>query len=148
MTACSTVVTAILYWFLFPDSPMNAWFLTPQGHAKAILWIRENQTSVENKTFKKEQMVKALTDPKTWPFTLFAALTSVPNSLSNQHSIIITSFGWTTLQTTLLGCVDGVVGIITIFIGVQVHTDICHSALTPTNSLACRSHPELLRPHS
>ena len=115
-----TTVVAVLYWFLFPDSPANAWFLTPEERVKAVLRIRGNQTGVENKTFKKEQMIEALADPKTWLFALFAALCTVPNSLSNQRSIIVNSFGWTPLQTTLLGCVDGVIEVVSIFIGVQV----------------------------
>jgi hypothetical protein len=31
------------------------------------------------------------------------------NSLSNQRQLIVKQFGFTPLQTTLLGCVDGVV---------------------------------------
>ena len=120
ITGLITVVTAVIYWFLFPDSPTNAWFLTPEERVKAVLRIRENQTGVENKMFKKEQMIEALIDPKTWLFSLFVALASVPNSLINQRTIIVTSFGWTPLQTTLLGCVDGVIEIITIFVGVKV----------------------------
>jgi ACS family allantoate permease-like MFS transporter len=120
ITGSITVVTAVLYWFFFPDSPTNAWFLTPEERVKAVLRTKENQTGVENKTFKKEQMIEALKDPKTWLFALYAALIDVPNSLLNQRTIIVTSFGWTPLQTTLLGCVDGVIEIITIFVGVQV----------------------------
>ena len=120
ITGSITVVTAVLYWFFFPDSPADAWFLTPEGRIKAVLRIKENQTGVENKTFKKEQMIEALKDPKTWFFALYAALSNIPNSLLNQRTIIVTSFGWTPLQTTLLGCVDGVIEIITIFVGVHV----------------------------
>ena len=65
-------------------------------------------------------MVEALTDPKTWLFALFAALVNVPNSLSNQKQIIVSSFGFTVLQTTLLGCVDGVIEIVTISTGVNL----------------------------
>ena len=65
-------------------------------------------------------MIEALTDPKTWLFALFAALDNVPNSLTNQRQIIVTSFGFTTFQTTLLGCVDGLVEIVTIFTGVTL----------------------------
>ena len=120
ITGLITVVTAVLYWFLFPDSPTTAWFLTPDERAKAVFRIRENQTGVENKTFKKEQMIEALKDPKTWLFALYTVLCNVPNSLLNQRAIIVTSFGWTPLQTTLFGCVDGVIEIVTIFVGVQV----------------------------
>jgi len=120
ITGLITMMTAILYWFLFPDSPTNAWFLTSEERVKAVMRIKENQTGVENKTFKKEQMIEALKDPKTWLFALFAVLANVPNSLLIQRTIIVTSFGWTPLQTTLFGCVDGAIEIITIFIGVQV----------------------------
>jgi hypothetical protein len=141
---------------LFPDSPTNAWFLTPDERVKAVQRIKarplnelvsalvlhsaqENQTGVENKHFKMEQyvldaivifhdsctlyisrMIEALTDPKTWLFALFSALNNVPNSLTNQQSLIIASLGFSVLQTTLLSCVPGVIEILTIFTGVRL----------------------------
>lgn len=63
---------------------------------------------------------EALRDPKTWLFALFSALNNVPNSLTNQNQIIVASFGFTYLQTTLLGCVDGIIEIVTIFTGVHL----------------------------
>lgn len=65
-------------------------------------------------------MIEALTDPKTWVFALFSCLDNVPNSLTNQRQIIVSQFGFTTFQTTLLGCVDGVIEIVTIFTGVKL----------------------------
>ncbi|KAJ7453389.1 MFS general substrate transporter [Mycena latifolia] len=120
ITGILTFITALSFWFLFPDSPTNAWFLTPHERAVAVMRIKVNQTGLENKHFKKEQMIEALTDPKTWLFALFSALTNIPNSLSNQKPLIVNSFGFTTLQTTLLTCVDGVIEIITISTGVNV----------------------------
>jgi len=72
-------------------------------------------------------MIEALLDPKTWLFALFSALDNVPNSLTNQRQIIVTSFGFTPLQTTLLGCVDGVIEIVTIFTGVNIAARIPNS---------------------
>ncbi|KAI0000635.1 MFS general substrate transporter [Russula compacta] len=120
ITGMLTLITAMLFFFLFPDSPTNAWFLTTDERVKAVQRIKENQTGVENKHFKKEQMIEALTDPKTWLFALFSALDNVPNSITNQLQIIVVSFGYTTLQTTLLGCVSGAVEIVTIFTGVKI----------------------------
>ena len=65
-------------------------------------------------------MVEALLDPKTWLFALFAALNAIPYSTGNQASIIISSFGFTYIQTTLLGCVDGILEIVTIWTGVKL----------------------------
>ncbi|KAJ7050639.1 MFS general substrate transporter [Mycena amicta] len=120
ITGTLTFITSLLFWFLFPDSPTSAWFLTPQERAVAVLRIKVNQTGVENKHFKKEQMIEALLDPKTWLFALFSCLDNIPNSLTNQRQIIVSSFGFSVLQTTLLGCVDGVVEIVTIFTGVHI----------------------------
>ncbi|KAJ6557506.1 MFS general substrate transporter [Mycena capillaripes] len=120
ITGILTFMTSVSFWFFFPDSPTTAWFLTPHERAMAVRRIKANQTGVENKHFKKEQMIEALMDPKTWLFALFSALTNIPNSLSNQKPLIVNSFGFTVLQTTLLSCVDGVVEIITISTGVNV----------------------------
>jgi hypothetical protein len=73
------------------------------------------------------RMIEALTDPKTYLFALFSALDNVPNSLTNQRQIIVASFGFTNLQTTLLGCVDGVVEIITIWTGVNIAARVPNS---------------------
>ncbi|KAJ7339790.1 MFS general substrate transporter [Mycena albidolilacea] len=120
ITGIMTLITAVCFWFFFPDSPTTAWFLTPRERTLAVLRIKENQTGVENKRFKKEQMIEALKDRKTWLFAAFSAFTQVPNSLSNQKPLIVNSFGFTVLQTTLLTCVDGVISIATIALGVHV----------------------------
>jgi hypothetical protein len=73
------------------------------------------------------RMIEALREPKTWLFALFVAIDNVPNSLTNQIQIIIQSLGFTTLQTTLLGCVSGVVEIVTIYTGVKIASRIPNS---------------------
>ena len=72
-------------------------------------------------------MIEALTDPKTWLFALFAGFNNVPNSLANQVQLIIVSFGYNTLQTTLLASVSGVVEIVAIFTSVTISSRIPNS---------------------
>ena len=72
-------------------------------------------------------MIEVLIYPKMYLFVLFSALDNVLNSLTNQRQIIVSSFGFTTLQTTLLGCVDGVVKIMTMFTGVTLAACILNS---------------------
>jgi len=120
ITGGITLITSVMYFLFFPDSPTNAWFLTPEERVIAVNRIKTNQTGVENKHFKLEQVYEAFMDPKTWVFALFSALDNIPNSLTNQRQIIVSSFGFTTLQTTLLGCVDGTIEIVTIFTGVTL----------------------------
>jgi len=127
ITGSLTLILAIGFFFLFPDSPTNAWFLTEDERAKAVRRIKENQTGVENKHFKREQMIEAFMDPKIWLFALFAAINNVTISLTNQLQLIVVSFGFNPLQTTLLGCVVGVVLIVAIFTSVQIASRIPNS---------------------
>ncbi|KAI0066397.1 MFS general substrate transporter [Artomyces pyxidatus] len=127
ITGFLTVLTAIAFFFIFPDSPTNAWFLTSEERAKAIHRIKGNQTGVENKQFKKEQMIEAIMDPKTWLFALFTVLDDIPNSITNQSQIIVSSFGFSNLHTTLLGCVSGVIEIVTVTTGVKIAAHVPNS---------------------
>ena len=55
ITGIITLLTAVAFWFLFPDSPTNAWFLNPDERRLAVLRIKVNQTGVENKHWKYDQ---------------------------------------------------------------------------------------------
>ncbi|CAA7271463.1 unnamed protein product [Cyclocybe aegerita] len=120
ITGIITLVTAVLFWFFFPDSPTTAYFLTAEERAQAVQRIKINQAGVENKHWKRDQFIEAFTDPKVWVMALFAAVGNVVNSLTNQRQLIINQFGFTPIQTTLLGSVDGVVEILTIWLGVSL----------------------------
>jgi MFS transporter, ACS family, allantoate permease len=72
-------------------------------------------------------MLEALRDPKTYLFALSAALSNIPSSLTNQYQIIIVSFGFTPLQTTLLGCVAGIVVIVALLTGVELASRLKNS---------------------
>lgn len=55
ITGIITLIVSGLFWFLFPDSPATAWFLTSEERVLAVERIKVNQAGVENKHFKKEQ---------------------------------------------------------------------------------------------
>lgn len=57
ITGIITLIVSGLFWFLFPDSPATAWFLTSEERVLAVERIKVNQAGVENKHFKKEQWV-------------------------------------------------------------------------------------------
>jgi ACS family allantoate permease-like MFS transporter len=65
-------------------------------------------------------MIEALTDPKTWLFALFTIFNGIQASLNNQLQIIIVSFGFNLIQTTLLSCVNGVVVVVAILTCVTI----------------------------
>ncbi|KAG0705125.1 major facilitator superfamily domain-containing protein [Suillus ampliporus] len=120
ITGIITLITSVLFWFFFPDSPTTAWFLTPEERAAAIRRIQVNQSGVENKHFKREQFLETVKDPRTWLMAFFAGSANIVNSLTNQRQLIVAQFGFNDIQTTLLGCVDGVVEILTIWLAVTL----------------------------
>lgn len=58
---------------------MNAWFLNEQEKYCIITRLAENKTGIVSKTWKREQAVEAIIDPKTWIIFLFNIAINVPN---------------------------------------------------------------------
>ncbi|OAA68524.1 Major facilitator superfamily domain, general substrate transporter [Niveomyces insectorum RCEF 264] len=93
----------IMLYFALPDSPVSAWFLTHDEKLAAVARIRRNQTGMLDRDFKREQVVEALLDPKTWFYFLFTFISNVVNGGLNAFStLIIKGFGFGTLETNLL----------------------------------------------
>ncbi|OBZ71804.1 Allantoate permease [Grifola frondosa] len=100
---------AVLLWM--PDSPLHAGFLTKEERIAAIERIRDDQGGTENKVLKKDQLIEALLDIRTWLIVLTTLLTSIPNGgLANFSNII--GFGYTTKQTLILSIPGGIIGIL------------------------------------
>lgn len=77
------VGVAVLIWM--PDSPVHAKFLTEEEKIAAIERVRDDQGGTENKKLKKEQVIEALTDLRTWLIvlsTLVSTLISLFSPLS------------------------------------------------------------------
>lgn len=66
ITGGLTLLLGLAFWFLIPDSPLRARFLTHEEKIIAIERLRNQSTGTENKTWKKDQFIEALTDWKTW----------------------------------------------------------------------------------
>ncbi|KAJ5155997.1 Major facilitator superfamily domain general substrate transporter [Penicillium capsulatum] len=109
ITGGLTIVFGTFVYFLFPDSPLHAGFLTDEEREQAVLRIKDNHSGIEQKKFKRYQFLEAIQDPKTWLFFLHSWSQEMANGITNQYSLIINSFGFTVLQTTLLGTVSGLV---------------------------------------
>ncbi|ROV93337.1 hypothetical protein VSDG_06848 [Cytospora chrysosperma] len=120
ITGGITVLYGILVWFLFPDNPTTAHFLTKEERAQSIMRIASNHSGIEQKRFKKHQFIEALRDPKTWLFFLHAWSQEMANGMTNQYSLIIESFGFSTLETTLLGCINGLTSLAALGAGAVV----------------------------
>lgn len=105
---CITVVWGIFLFFYTPDSPMSAKCFSEEDKKLMIERVRSNQTGLQNRKFKKEHLYEALKDPQAYCFFFIQFLTSLPTSgLGAFANIIISSFGFTVLQTQLLAMVLG-----------------------------------------
>lgn len=111
-----TIVWGVFVAFWMPDSPMRAKCFSEQDKRLMVERVRENQTGLQNKKFRKEQMIEALLDPQTWGYCLIAICTTLPTSgLGAFANIIITGFKFTVLETQLLAMVLGFYIIIVLF---------------------------------
>ncbi|KAJ7638742.1 MFS general substrate transporter [Roridomyces roridus] len=103
---------AVLIWM--PDSPVHAGFLTHEERIAALERVRDDQGGTANHELKKDQIIEALLDVRTWLVVLSTLLTSIPNgALSNYSNIIIKSFGYTSKQALILSTPGGAVAAFT-----------------------------------
>lgn len=114
-----TIVWGILCYFMLPDSPLKApsFLFSDEEKQLAVLRIRDESTGVENKTFKLNQVVEALVDPKVWAFFILGAAIYVVNGgVTAFGAYIIKSFGYSSLQTLLLLTPGGATTMVSIYI--------------------------------
>lgn len=110
ITGAVTVVWACVVGALLPDSPVTAKFVTEREKAIVVDRLRADQTGVENKRFKREQLAEALADPKTWLMVFFHLVISIPNGgLTNFSPLIIQGLGADAQRSTLLMMPTGIV---------------------------------------
>ena len=109
--------------FIFlPDSPVTAPGLSDRKRLIAIERLRENQTGVENKHLKAYQVKEAFLDYKTYLFSFFGIVATIPNGgISNFGTLIIKGFGFSTLVTTVMQVPYGVFIVIAILVCVYLN---------------------------
>lgn len=84
-----TTAVGILVFFFLPDSPMKS-RLSDAEKIHILERVRENETGVENKHLKWNQVKEVFLDVKTWLMSLIVILTNVPNgAVSSFNDIII-----------------------------------------------------------
>ncbi|KAJ3554235.1 hypothetical protein NM688_g3211 [Phlebia brevispora] len=113
-TALMTFVIFVLFLLFFPDNPTNAWFLSPLERRMAVRRVRDNQNGIETKAWKRYQMIEAFREPRTWIYFVYGGFSNLIGGVGIQYSLIIKSFGFTLLQTTLLGIPSGAAQVLAI----------------------------------
>ena len=72
-------VWGIVLILFLPDSPVTAKSLSPRQRRIIVERTKEDQTGVENKTFKPYQVAEAALDYKTYLFFLLGVVGNIPN---------------------------------------------------------------------
>jgi MFS family permease len=100
---CTFVWSFVILLFL-PDKSSTAKFLTEEERMWAADRVVIADTGrTEKSVWKWTQMRECLIDPKTWLIFIIAILCQIPNGgTQNFANLVIKSFGFTSLQSTLI----------------------------------------------
>lgn len=104
INGCITVFIGFLTFFLLPDSPQKAWYLSKREKLLLIVRLKNNQQGFGNHHIKKRQILESLRDPRTLLYFLFGVSCAIPNGgITNFQTILLKSdFGYTTKQVLVL----------------------------------------------
>jgi ACS family allantoate permease-like MFS transporter len=105
-----TVFFGISLWWLLPDSPLTATWLTERERIIAVERLKDNRTGVKNIHHKKAQIKEALCDIKVWMLVFGVFCHNMTNSLqSNFTGLILKGLGYSTYQAVLLSIPPGII---------------------------------------
>lgn len=74
-----TVAWGLCIFFLLPDTPTTARFLSHDDRAKAVARVKENKTGIKSNHIKWDQIKEALLDIKLWLMVLNWLSYNIPN---------------------------------------------------------------------
>jgi ACS family allantoate permease-like MFS transporter len=112
-----TIIVGFLVAVFLPDSPVKAKRFTDAEKVAAILRVKQNLSGTQNAHLKKGQVLESLTDVRVWLVCLVTLLTSIPNGgISNFSSILLTTFGYSSRQSLILGIPSGAIGVVTVLL--------------------------------
>ncbi|KAK4501837.1 hypothetical protein PRZ48_007646 [Zasmidium cellare] len=107
-----TVVFSIGVFFLVPDTPMKAWFLTDEEKVILLQHVKANQTGIENARIQPKQIWEGLTDFQIWAVGATLLLQGTGGGVVTTYSsTLVASFGFTPKIAALLLMPTGVVSI-------------------------------------
>jgi len=88
--------------FAVPNSAVTAWFLTPEERVVAVERLRRGQTGVRCQKLKASQLREAILDVKIWLVAfMMAGAYTVNGAVSGFGPLIVSTFGYTTLESIL-----------------------------------------------
>ncbi|EDN97236.1 hypothetical protein SS1G_11761 [Sclerotinia sclerotiorum 1980 UF-70] len=114
----ATAIWGFIVLIFLPDTISSAKFLTLEEKECAEGRVSKAGTgitmSIKNE-WKGDQVIECLIDPKTWFCFFISLFTMIPNGGTTSYAnILITSFGFTGLQSTLISLPSSLISFLTI----------------------------------
>ncbi|KAL2018064.1 hypothetical protein VTK56DRAFT_1296 [Thermocarpiscus australiensis] len=114
-----------LFCFAMPNSPVSAWFLTGEERFAAVERLRYSQTGVRCTKIKMSQIKESFLDVKVYLiFIMMASAYTVNGAVSGFGPLIVSTFGWSTLDSILfqfpLGGLCFIVILLTGYLGSRI----------------------------
>ncbi|KAL5312818.1 hypothetical protein ACEPPN_019244 [Leptodophora sp. 'Broadleaf-Isolate-01'] len=126
----ATCLWAFVIYFVLPDAPSNARFLSERERIIAVKRVAGNETGIKNKEFVVKQAIGAFFDPKALLIFISVFAAAIPNGVVNSFStIIIRDLGFSTTKTPELKSVGDAVQIIALLIGGTITLNVPNSRL-------------------
>ncbi|KAK2731793.1 hypothetical protein FQN55_004450 [Onygenales sp. PD_40] len=98
-----TTVVGVAFFFLLPDSPVTANFLTAEEKALHAERMRTNEQGIGSMEFKWDQCFEALRDSKTWLYSFWVFAANIPNSTATSFgNILVTGMGFSATKSLVL----------------------------------------------
>ncbi|KAK8125960.1 MFS general substrate transporter [Apiospora kogelbergensis] len=103
--------------FAVPSSPASAWFLSKNERVAAVERLRFGQTGVRCTKFKWSQLQEAFLDVKIWLIAIMmASAYTVNGAVSGFGPLIVSTFGWSALESIIFQFPLGGLCLITILL--------------------------------
>ncbi|KAH7000504.1 major facilitator superfamily domain-containing protein [Ilyonectria destructans] len=98
-----TALVGITFWFVMPDSPAVAGFLSNEEKSLHLERIRGNEQGIGTQAFKWKHVHEALADPMTWLYAFWIFAANIPNSIATSFgNILVTGMGYSREESLLL----------------------------------------------
>jgi MFS family permease len=112
-----TIVIGMGLWWLLPDSPVTATFLSERERLIAIERLKSNKTGIKNQHHKIGQIKELVVDLKVWMLIAAIFFHNLTNSLQTTFTgLVIKGFGYSTYQAVLLSIPSGMTMAVTMLL--------------------------------
>ncbi|PNS18579.1 High-affinity nicotinic acid transporter [Sphaceloma murrayae] len=118
MLGCVTVAIGLATYFLVPESPMKASWMSEAEKSALLEHLSSNKTGVVNTKFKASQVWDLLTDPQTYLMNLMLLLLSITSGVGNSYSAtLLRNVGFNPKEAAILNAPAGVVSLVGVIAG-------------------------------